>query len=686
MIMAFHLGNADQYPVYVGIWTNWSRGQLFGLTLTLTDRIASGVIAGTATFVTIVGSYFWKAVCFSLHRLYAKSTPQNAIYHQRQAILRNSSTAEEGLEQLARLIWVNRGRRGRLAPLPALVAGLIFMYSFLVASTLLPIISTTVGTDVLIRSLNCGFLSLNGVRETDTDGKFHDNLKNSALAVLKAENIDNAANYARQCYSNNTDDSAYCARFATEKLISSIDRHAACPFEEKMCRSSSMNLRIDSGYIESREHLGLNSRDIFLAKIVLHCAPIVTTGFASQQSTSIGNLTLYHYGELLTLSGWQNYVFAAKSIESQYAFNLSPITPNIDGNYGIFPIGYTVENQTVVRSSIGFVPISSLFRHDADVTLVFLTGNGVIHSGPSADEWYRVSPTPQNVSQLTGVIYLPQEPASPLGCINQYQFCRDDARNCGPLASLADARSGAARLFNPRTSHERANSSADDPFNYFIAGFSEFQSATMRELIQQLGSASLASKISLTAGLQGSLPSNQWQLDVMHWSDIMKASLQAAYLGISYFDPLNRSLIEYRTNFTSKALRTMCDNQIKRSAKYTSFSVFALLLIYIIGWLIVLVSLSLESISKILHKKWGLGTFAHLEWNTNAILQLQRLAHEPIGFGTWSKGAVEVPVTEAGDLLGCLDISNPDHPVLKHCTSAEGIHPVKASRLQVARH
>lgn len=43
---------------------------------------------------------------------------------------------------------------------------------------------------------------------------------------------------------------------------------------------------------------------------------------------------------------------------------------------------------------------------------------------------------------------------------------------------------------------------------------------------------------------------------------------------------------------------------------------------------------------------------------------MQRLAHEGLGFGTWSKGTEAVPVAKSGDMLGCLDYTNPDHPVL----------------------
>ncbi|KAI0816727.1 hypothetical protein GGR55DRAFT_251277 [Xylaria sp. FL0064] len=44
---------------------------------------------------------------------------------------------------------------------------------------------------------------------------------------------------------------------------------------------------------------------------------------------------------------------------------------------------------------------------------------------------------------------------------------------------------------------------------------------------------------------------------------------------------------------------------------------------------------------------------------TNATLQLQRLADEEAGFGTWSNCA------ETAELLGALSITNADHPILK---------------------
>jgi hypothetical protein len=57
-------------------------------------------------------------------------------------------------------------------------------------------------------------------------------------------------------------------------------------------------------------------------------------------------------------------------------------------------------------------------------------------------------------------------------------------------------------------------------------------------------------------------------------------------------------------------------------------------------------------------------TYGHAEWQANSTLQLQRLAHEGLGLGTWSRTDESVPVTELGDTLGVLDVSDRKHPRL----------------------
>ena len=60
-----------------------------------------------------------------------------------------------------------------------------------------------------------------------------------------------------------------------------------------------------------------------------------------------------------------------------------------------------------------------------------------------------------------------------------------------------------------------------------------------------------------------------------------------------------------------------------------------------------------------------------MEWATNETLQLQRLAHEEIGFGEWTQTTGSIPITETGNTLAILDISDPDHPKLGRSISPE---------------
>lgn len=92
---------------------------------------------------------------------------------------------------------------------------------------------------------------------------------------------------------------------------------------------------------------------------------------------------------------------------------------------------------------------------------------------------------------------------------------------------------------------------------------------------------------------------------------------------------------------------------------------FGLCFTLTLGLLLVITSYLLEPISGLLYRRKGYKKHAHIDWITTTTLQLQRLAHEEIGMGTWSKCLDTVPTTKPGDHLACLDILDPDHPVLR---------------------
>ena len=81
--------------------------------------------------------------------------------------------------------------------------------------------------------------------------------------------------------------------------------------------------------------------------------------------------------------------------------------------------------------------------------------------------------------------------------------------------------------------------------------------------------------------------------------------------------------------------------------------------------MIIIVSWTMEWIAEWLSKRTTRGTYQRLEWTVNNTLQLQRLAHEELGLGTWSKKTECYPITLPGEHLATIDISDPEHPKLK---------------------
>ena len=52
--------------------------------------------------------------------------------------------------------------------------------------------------------------------------------------------------------------------------------------------------------------------------------------------------------------------------------------------------------------------------------------------------------------------------------------------------------------------------------------------------------------------------------------------------------------------------------------------------------------------------------YAYAEWQLGSTLQIQRLAHESLGAGSWSNTAWTIPVTQREDRLATLNIGDPD--------------------------
>lgn len=207
-----------------------------------------------------------------------KSTiPQDGLYHQRQAILRNATDGASGSIKLLQSLWTWRLKANH--PLSRVAPVVLFSISITAALTAASLlsskISSVMGNEVLISSPRCGLPvytpGLSPVKPTTAQGL-------NILNPWFAEKITSYANYAQKCYlSPSTQDA--CTPFVQKKVSSSVDHNASCPFEESICRHKNGNIYLDSGYLNSQTDLGINGPvDFqFSLRIITQCAPVFTS-------------------------------------------------------------------------------------------------------------------------------------------------------------------------------------------------------------------------------------------------------------------------------------------------------------------------------------------------------------------------------------------------------------------------
>lgn len=211
---------------------------------------------------------------------------------------------------------------------------------------------------------------------------------------------------------------------------------------------------------------------------------------------------------------------------------------------------------------------------DADLFIVFLSGEGVLFLNQTNDPWYRglrpLSTTLVIDGEYSRPMYGSDEAASPMGCLQRYQYCNSE-KKCGNLASSADALTSASPLFHEATSDIwsggllESNGTLDatrSRFNMFqlmlVSAFSLY------DVLNVLGSSSLLSPQRLASGYMGPLPDNQWQIDATHWFDMRMAALQAAFVNDAR-GPSDESLLPYMLGPDDKYQQSMCNNQVSNN-------------------------------------------------------------------------------------------------------------------------
>ncbi|KAF1955428.1 hypothetical protein CC80DRAFT_474937 [Byssothecium circinans] len=637
------------YDVYLGVWTNWSQGKINGSTLTITRKDGGLLISFLAIFVALSGKSFWRIICFVLHRYLSTTAPEDGLHHQRQAILRNASTPEDGVWHFANAIiaWRGSARRPMFRLVPITLLGFLTFVALLLGGVFSSRITTDEGSEVLLTGKSCGPMIFVAQSNRFAISQY--------LQPYFAQRATAYSNHALQCYSTDAS-SDDCFPYIKSSISSTVSRNESCPFSDDMCKSQDRNLIIDTGFIDSQKDLGINrpSKERFQMRYVHHCAPIVSEGFKTiLNRTDSVPVVQYWYG---------NLTYGARGVNPNeytgFTHELSAVF--YDGAEGVSEV-------------FDFSPIPQLRVKDAETTLLFLTGQGIGFSGAVDDPWFSAHQQWRRdlgSNNLTGsgvFSYLPDEPASTLGCTQQVQFCNPNlpaGKNCEPLQG-----------FTASAAHNQSLWSKEqlEALNWVESVFDQ-ERVKLANFVTFSGSSVLTARYNQVGFVSSPLPDNQWQIEVEHLVGAFLSSLQGVFVEVAN-GPRTEPLKQFQVHPKDQASKNICTNQKIRSNQYSSFNVVALVIVLIFGAIFILLDLFLEPTLNAYHNRRtkseslpqhdvARSVHSRLEWRTMSFLQLQRMAHEGVGSGTWQKTRSGNPVTIPYQKLGMLDVRDKKRPTM----------------------
>ena len=315
--------------------------------------------------------------------------------------------------------------------------------------------------------------------------------------------------------------------------------------------------------------------------------------------------------------------------------------------------------------TIQWEAVPPLQRSDADLSIYFLSAPGILFTQETNDLWFAAHREGVPITDRAGnsaPSYLMDEDASPLACTRQFQYCNPNLpsqKRCQPLRGWLD---NSARL-----EEIAVNQAQLKRLNYLVSA-QVGNNDEILSIVTQGGNSVLTARDNLGWGTQGPLPDNQWQLEIEHWVKGTMASLQRVFVETAKGPPTADLGTWFSLPPNGTEQESMCRSQKILSTAYSSFNVLGIIIILAIGGAFIILDLTLEFIidfflKRCSHKKRK--DYAAMEWNATSVMQLQRLAHEELGLGTWASADKLNPVTCAGEKLAILDVRDEKHPVLK---------------------
>lgn len=607
--------------VFIGPWINWAHGPIAGATLTLKERDGSLLIAFIAFFVTLIGAQLFKTLAYFFHQTRSTDSPQDGLYHQQQIIFRNTVTPMGAAWSFLQQAWAwrSKAKTSFLRTMPWALFCILYMGLFGTAAVFSAQITKSTGSDrLIINSENCGYFS--------TGDDYTSAAAIKAFASRSA-NVSLAKEmYARECYGD-TINNATCNRMMKSALKTKTNVNASCPFADGMCEwGDNAAFEIMSERIDSLYDLGINSRhsDRIHFQKVATCSPLSKDGFWSLSAGGASS------GKGIAGDGIYSYAYGP-SVYTGGKTNLSDYTYVYNNHSTLDNEGYrltsTFWNAGTDAAESGWKPIPELNRTDADIVIMFLAQNNVAYAEPVDDPMFSAHRA-LGFGQVSSLTYYQADWfVNVMACTDQFQYCNPNTQQCSGLMGI--------QQLIPFIVYENEK-----------LGFNLIQQAigvrmarhAYDSLIYQTvfaqGAGGLAAKDSLVAQLSQPLPINQWHIEVENFFNKGLAHIQLATVEYAAGPPvvpgstIEQSWRDNRTSGTTTAdliNEAMCESQMIRDSSDTiSFSILGMIILFVCGGFIIIVSAFIDTFVGWIQHRFGWGLHARMCWLLDDKLQLHR--------------------------------------------------------------
>lgn len=312
-----------------------------------------------------------------------------------------------------------------------------------------------------------------------------------------------------------------------------------------------------------------------------------------------------------------------------------------------FRVRESVLNRKGFYSETSFLPNSTFFNQtDQDITLLFLS-NTALYTDEVEDAWFGATQPNPWFNYGFGQVYTTDYfGAAVMACMEQYALCNPNLSGSGTECTALSGRYALIdRMIQSNGTFLQMNA---PQWGAAIRLLSSIYESSIGQVLFSLGASSLQAQSYANWGTGGftsaPVPDNQWQLEVWNWHNITMANIQQ--WAIEYVTgPRNRAYDKYIVQPDAIVSNDLCSNQRQRSDDAMSFNVLGIIIILVVGCVIIITNMSLPTIVGFIQKRFDVGAYRRTEWALDEVLQLQRMAYQRSGNGTWRKTESIVPLS-----------------------------------------